>query len=115
MFFVRAENVSIDGTVYPISNSTNVENYNDRSTFMEFYGLLDEINDMDENNFLNYKKLMTTCLKEWDKRYMKHIKGVHVEIQEIIKSGMTPLTKVMESNYNFHLLEELIKKGKQIP
>jgi hypothetical protein len=70
----------IDGTQYPITNLTNVENYNDRMLFDEFYRLLDEINDMDANNFLGYKKSMTNCLKEWDKRYLKHIKGSHSEV-----------------------------------
>lgn len=101
MFFLRAEEIQIDGVKYPITNSTNVENYTDRIQFLEFYNLLDEINDMDENSFMLYKKNITGALKEWDKRYMKHIKGAHPEIQEIIKSGMTPMTKVMDSNYNF--------------
>ena len=45
---------------------------------------------------------------------MKHIKQIHPEVQEIIKSGMLPIVKLMESNYNFDLLEKLEKK-KQVP
>ena len=116
MFMVKQEEIEIDGVKYEISNSANVENYNCRYCFVEFYNLLDEINDMDATNFLQLKKQMVGCLKEWDKLYVKHIKGSHSEMLKIITSGITPLLNLMESNQNFKLLEDLEKKpGTNIP
>lgn len=116
MFMVKQEEIEIDGVKYEISNSANVENYNCRFAFVEFYNLLDEINDMDASNFLQLKKQMVGYLKEWDKLYTKHIKGSHNEMQKIITSGITPLLNLITSNQNFKLLEDLEKKpGSQIP
>ena len=53
-------------------------------------------------------------MKEWDKLYVKHIKSGYVEMNQIHMTAMKPLTDLLESNLNFHYLEQL-EKNKEIP
>jgi len=52
--------------------------------------------------------------KEWDKMYVKHIKSAYIEMSAIHASAMKPLKDLLESNLNFHYLEEIEKK-KEVP
>ena len=57
---------------------------------------------------------MIKHLKEWDKLYVKHMKGGYIEMNVIFTTAMKPLTDLLESNLNFHYLEQL-EKTKDIP
>ena len=54
-------------------------------------------------------------LKGWDGWYLKHIKSAYVEMNNIHTTCMKPLTNLLESNLNFHFLEQIEKKKKDVP
>ena len=43
------------------------------------------------------------------------MKGTHGELSGIIKEAMLPLSKILESNCNFDMLEKLMEKKKNLP
>jgi len=47
--------------------------------------------------------------KEWDKLYVKHVKGAYGEMAEYHAKCMKPLMDLINSNNNFHKLENMIK------
>ncbi len=70
---------------------------------------------LEPTNYLSWRKELVSKLKDYDKLYVKHIKGGHVEMNNIHMGAMKPLTNLLESNLNFYYLEQLEKKGKEIP
>lgn len=54
-------------------------------------------------------------MKNFEKQYAKHVKKTHPEVQDIITTAITPILNLLESNYNFHKIEELKKAGQEIP
>lgn len=117
MFFPREDTVTIDGVTYEIANAIKVETWNSKGLIVNdiMPALNVIIEDMESANFMDYKKKLVTKLKEFDKQYMKHIKKTHPDVQEIISAAIQPMLDILESNYNFHKIEELIKKGHEIP
>jgi len=73
------------------------------------------LEDMNPYNFKNFKTDVFKTLKEWDKRYMKHMKSAHVDLSHIQKESMLPLTNLLQSNYNFHCINQLISKEIMVP
>lgn len=71
---------------------------------------MDDVLEMDENTYTKKRKEMANRLKAFEKRFVKHVKGTHVELNKIIYTCMNPLILLLESNLNFHKVEELIKK-----
>ena len=55
---------------------------------------------------------MVKLLKDWDKCYVKHMKSTYPEMNGHHMRAMQPLTNLVESNLNFHFLEEMLKNKK---
>ena len=70
-FFKRADQITIDGKTFDISNNTMVEMWNAKQQLYEVWNALEFITDLDENNFQAKKKEIIGSLKELDKRYLK--------------------------------------------
>jgi uncharacterized short protein YbdD (DUF466 family) len=116
MFFPRVEAVTIDGVKYEIPNQIRVDTWNAKLLVVnELFELFKAVDDMEKDDFQATKKNLIGKLKEFDKTYIKHMKKTHPEVQEIITNAITPLLNLLESNYNFHKLEELIKTKEDIP
>lgn len=116
MFFPRVEAVTIDGVKYEIPNQIRVDTWNAKLLVVnDIFELFKSVDDMEKDNFLATKKNLITKLKEFDKTYLKHMKKTHPEVQDIITNAITPLLNLLESNYDFHKLEELIKSKEDIP
>jgi len=73
------------------------------------------LEDMNASNYKNYKTGTVKMMKEWDKRYMKHMKTTNVDLGAIQKEVAVPLTNLFESNFNFHNINVMIKKGVPVP
>jgi hypothetical protein len=54
-------------------------------------------------------------LKEWDKLYVKHIKATYPDMSAIHATCMKPLTQLLDSNLNFHKLEEMQRRKEEVP
>jgi hypothetical protein len=75
----------------------------------------DALDMMDHTTYQNWRKETIVIMKEFDKEYVKHIKGGHPEMNTIHTAAMKPLTDLLESNLNFHYLELIEKKKPNIP
>lgn len=116
MFFPRDDTVTIDGKTYEIANTIKVDTWNSKSLVVnDVFDVFRAVDDMEEENFQDLKKKLVNQLKLFDKQYLKHVKKTHPDVNIIVSSAITPLLDVLESNYNFHKLEELIKKKTEIP
>merc|ERR1711871_547137 len=65
--------------------------------------------------FGGWKKDLIKFCKEWDKLYVKHIKGTYPEMNGHHMAAMKPLTQLIDANLNFHHLEEMEKNKKEYP
>jgi hypothetical protein len=116
MFFPREEAIVIDGVKYEIPNHIRVDTWNSKLLIVnEIFEAIKTVEELEKENYIDLKKKLIGKLKEFDKQYVKHIKKTHPEVQEIITSAITPLLELLESNYNFHKLEELMKTKEDIP
>lgn len=116
MFFPREDTVTIDGVTYEIANAIKVDTWNSKSLVVnEILEVFRAVDDIEEETFQDLKKKLIAKLKEFDKQYMKHVKKTHPDVQVIISSAIKPILDILESNYNFHKIEEMIKKGNDIP
>lgn len=70
--------------------------------------------NLNENTYISWRKELIKILKEFDKLYVKHIKSGYIEMNNIHMNAMKPLCQLMESNLNFHYLEQIEKK-KEVP
>lgn len=117
MYFEKVEKKSIDGTTYEISNGSQVEIWNCKTAINDIYVTLDpSMFDMSitVENYVTFKKELIQKLKAFDKLYTKHIKSAYVEMNAIHTQAMKPLSELLESNRNFHFIEEQMKK-KEVP
>lgn len=115
MFFEKCESLNIDGKVYDISNGAMVDMWNCKEAIVEIYNVLgaDRIEmDCTFETYTGWKKDLLKFCKEWDKLYVKHIKGTYPEMNDIHMKAMLPLNQLIESNKNFHHLEKMIAGGR---
>ena len=112
MFFEKCEQKKIDGVLYEISNPAQVEMWTCKSALVDIYNELDAFNlesKMEVSQYQQFKKDLVKKLKEWDKVYMKHIKGSYSEMAQLHASAMKPLSLLIEANLNFYKLENMKK------
>mgnify|MGYP001211618623 CR=1 FL=1 len=116
MFFEKCESIQIDGNEYIISNGAMVDMWNCKEAICEIYNYLDD-GTMEMNltfeTFTSWKKDLIKFCKEWDKLYVKHIKGTYPEMNGHHTKAMLPLANLVEANVNFHNLENMEKNKKE--
>lgn len=116
MFFAKVEKIQIDGTTYEITNPCQVDMWNCKANLYEMYNFLhDTYDDRDSDTYLTWKKDLVKILKEWDKLYVKHVKSTYPEMNKIHMQAMQPLNDLIQSNYDFHKLELMIKRKEDVP
>lgn len=116
MFFPREDTVTIDGVTHEILNAIKVDTWNSKCMIVnDVFEAFRSVDDMEEETFLDLKKKLINQLKTFDKQYVKHIKKTHPDVNSIVSDAITPLLELLESNYNFHKIEELMKKKHEIP
>jgi hypothetical protein len=116
MFLPKDEKIFVDGVTYEITKAASRDSWNSKEKVLELMTMLRGIDDITSETFMDEKKKLIAKLKEFEKDYMRHSKKTHPEISSIIiEPAITPLMNLLESNYNFHKLEELIKKKHDIP
>jgi hypothetical protein len=112
MFFEKCEKFFIDGITFDITMGTSVEIWNCKEKLVEIFNAFDI--DIDETKYVSWRKELIKLLKEFDKLYVKHIKSGYILQNEIHMTAMRPLVNLMESNENFHFLEQIELK-KEVP
>jgi len=123
MFFEKPNEkiFKIDGVEYEMTNEAKNGHWNSKQQLVGVCTAIVEI--IDPNSAIDFetygaeKKKMIKLLKEFDKNYTKHKKkkGVHDQLSEFISTAFIPLVNVLESNYEFHKLEEIMKNDDTIP
>lgn len=101
MFFERCEKISIDGTLYELTNLAFVELFNMKGKLWEIWrDFLDPSNydAVTFDTYIQWKKNFIRELKEWDRAYTKHIKTIHVEMYAIHQQCMKPLLDLLDAN-----------------
>jgi hypothetical protein len=121
MFFEKTDPekpVKIDGNDYYISGAAQNDMWGCKEALTEFYNFLDD-GAMEMNltfeTYTSWKKDLIKVLKEWDKLYVKHIKGAYPEMSGLHAKAMLPLTNLVQSNLEFHYLEDMMKNKKEYP
>jgi hypothetical protein len=121
MFFEKVEFISIDGTMYLISNPAQVEMWVCKTSIVDIYNYMDPDtveNDRSVDNYMAWRKELIKLCKDWDKNYCKHMskKGTYEEMNTLHMAAMKPLVELVEANLNFHNLEKMISNVKnEIP
>lgn len=108
--------IEIDGIKYEVSNGAIVDIYGCKLCIFEITTLLDEKNmevTCSSENWTSFRKDLIKALKDWDGKYLKHIKNTYPEINDIHKKAMKPILTLLEANRNFYLLEQMIEKEKE--
>ena len=116
MFFSRDDSITIDGVTFEISNAIKVDTWTSKTLVVnDVFEAIKEADSLEEENYIDLKKKLVNHLKAFEKQYQKHVKKTHPDVNTIIITAITPLMNLLESNYNFHKLEELMKKKIEIP
>ena len=117
MFWKRTgdETFTQNGVKYIISNAANQDTYACRGLIYEIWQLLsaDRIEELNFDNYLQWRKELVAKLKDWEKKYHKHAKTINPEMNDIHMRCMRPLCDMMESNFNLYNFKELQKKKKE--
>ena len=112
MFFEnKVEKKDIDGTIYEISNPAQVDLWNSKESLVEIHDYTDPETismNLTPDSLGSWKKDLAKLCKEWDKNYVKHSKSIYPEMNAIHMSAMKPLQQLIDSNYNFHCLEQMM-------
>jgi len=90
MFFRRCEVLEIDGKSYVFSNSAMLDHYKCKEIIV---GIWDHCKDdffkeLTKDNYQSWRKELLGKLKEWDKAYIKHMRGTNPELSQIHSTAM---------------------------
>jgi hypothetical protein len=108
----------IDGVDYWITGAGQNDMWGCKEAIVQIFNDLDD-GQMEMNctfeTYTGWKKDLIKNLKEWDKVYVKHIKAAYPEMSANHAKAMLPLTNLIQSNLEFHYLEEMMKNKKEYP
>jgi len=97
--------VSHDGLTRYIIKVDNDGATKARRAFVDVYVALDDVNEMNEENFPDLKKKMKEALTNFCKFYELHVKKHHKPVQEIISDFQKVLRNALTSNFHYSLFE----------
>ena len=121
MFFERPQEkeFTIDGITYEMTNESKTAFWNSKLQLLDLLRQVKEIaesnSSIDENSYVAEKKALVNHLKAFEKNYNKHKTKTHVEFNGFIQKAFIPLVNILEANFEFHKIEELMKKDETIP
>ena len=116
MVFKRLQEdfIQIDGVTYEVTNSANQDHFDCKEKFLNIIRHL-EMNYEDDcaaltpDTLASFKKDLISKLKDFDKKYVKHVKSTNPLLADIHKKAMQPLSDLMESSYNLENFRNLSK------
>lgn len=114
----RDEPFSVDGFNLDFVNKENPKNCRHvKNSFIEFLKYLEDVDNVDANNFQDWKKnKIIYKYKEFCKFFKEHIKKDkgHAESKKILEIVLAPLKKLMETNSKLLLVELGNKTDKKL-
>ena len=100
---VQEDFIVIDGVTYEVTNSANNDHFACKESFMNIMMLLEQYYDGDEltpDNLAAFKKELTGKLKEFERKYVKHVKTTNPLLAAIHTKAMQPVVDLMEASVN---------------
>ena len=94
MVFKRLQTdfIEIDGISYEVTNSANQDHFDCKEKFMNIIRHLETGYDDPENltpdNLSSFKKELISKLKDFEKKYVKHVKATNPALADIHKKAM---------------------------
>ena len=105
MYFQKCELIKIDGVEYIVSNAAQVDFYSCKTNLFELWNLIKDVQDWDVDRYTAQRKELVLKLKEFDKRYLAHIKKKITDEMGLIHSqSMKPLDDCLAANVNYYNL-----------
>ena len=110
---VPEDEIKIDGVTYEVTNSWNTDHFNCKGSFLDIILHLEQFYDPDgglePDNLASFKKDMTNKLKDFERKYQKHVKQTNPGLADIHKRAMQPTIDLCEASFNlqnFRVLNE---------
>ena len=105
MVFKRLQEdfIVIDGISYEVTNSANQDHFACKETFMSIFQLLEQYYDSDElnpDNLAAFKKELIGKLKDYERKYVKHVKTTNGLLASIHTKAMQPVLDLTEASVN---------------
>ena len=105
MVFKRLQEdfIVIDGVSYEVTNSANQDHFACKETFMSVFQHLEQYYDGEElspDNLAAFKKEVIGKLKDFERKYVKHVKTTNGLLAGIHSKSMQPVVDLMEASVN---------------
>ena len=105
MVFKRLQEdfIVIDGVSYEVTNSANQDHFACKETFMSVFQHLEQYYDGEElspDNLAAFKKEVISKLKDFERKYVKHVKTTNGLLAGIHTKAMQPVVDLMEASVN---------------
>ena len=109
---LQVEYIEIDGVTYEVNNSWNQDHFDCKEKFLNFIFVLEQYYDDDAltlDTLQSFKKDLTSKLKDFEKKYVKHAKSTNPALSDIHKKAMQPVSDLMEAAVNLDNFRNLSK------
>ena len=105
MVFKRLQEdfIVIDGISYEVTNSANQDHFDCKEKFMNIFQHLEQYYDGEElsaDNLASFKKELISKLKDYERKYVKHVKTTNGLLAGIHSKAMQPVVDLMEASVN---------------
>lgn len=112
MVFKRLQEdfIEIDGIKYEVTNSANQDHFDCKEKFMNIIAHLEQYYDGDEltsENLAAFKKELISKLKEFERKYVKHVKTTNPALSAIQAKAMQPVLDIMDASFNLQNFRNL--------
>ena len=100
---VQEDFIVIDGVTFEVTNSANNDHFDCKEKFMNIFMLLEQYYDDDTLNkdtLAAFKKELISKLKDFERKYVKHVKATNPLLADIHKKAMQPVVDLMEASVN---------------
>ena len=88
---VQEDFIVIDGVTFEVTNSANNDHFDCKEKFMNIFMLLEQYYDDDTLNkdtLAAFKKELISKLKDFERKYVKHVKATNPLLADIHKKAM---------------------------
>lgn len=114
MVFLRVQTdfIEIDGQTYEVPNSANQDHFDCKEKFLNIIRHLEMGYDDDyltPDSLGGFKKELISKLKDFEKKYVKHVKATNPILADIHKKAMQPVVDLVEASYNLENFRVLTK------
>merc|ERR1712110_216831 len=107
---LREDYIDIDGVRHEVTPSWNSDHFACKETFLNIVRHIETGYDDDylsPDSLGGFKKELIGKLKDFDKKYVKHVKGTNPALAAIHTKSMQPVIDLMDSSVNLQNFRNL--------